>query len=92
MIYTVVITCILNLSLTKDNSNLWTALLSSCLGYILPSPSIKTNTSKNFVETATVGYLTTPRTPAIHHRRTPCPPGDEEQLVKEEEGPNLPKV
>lgn len=42
LIYAVVITCILNLSLTRENSNLWTALLSSCLGYILPSPSIKT--------------------------------------------------
>ena len=49
LIYTVVITCIPNLSLTKE-SNLWTALLSSCLSYILPSPTIKSNTAGNFVE------------------------------------------
>ena len=90
LIYTVVITCILNLSLTKDNSNLWTALLSSCLGYILPSPTIKSSTARNFVEKATVGYLTPPRTPIIHHnnsssnssrpiRTASCPPNNVEQ-------------
>ena len=90
LIYTVVITCILNLSLTKDNSNLWTALLSSCLGYILPSPSIKSKTARNFVEKATIGYLTPPRTPSIHHhhnngssssssRSVSCPPSGVEE-------------
>ena len=41
IIYIVVITCIVNLSLDKGNSNLWTALLSSSLGYLLPNPKIK---------------------------------------------------
>ena len=41
IIYIVVITCIVNLSLEKGNSNLWTALLSSSLGYLLPNPKIK---------------------------------------------------
>ena len=41
IIYIVVITCIINLSLEKGNSNLWTALLSSSLGYLLPNPKIK---------------------------------------------------
>jgi len=41
LIYMVVITCIFNLSLPSENSNLWTALLSSSIGYILPNPSIK---------------------------------------------------
>ena len=41
LIYIVILTCILNLSLKNGDSNLWTALLSSCLGYILPAPSIK---------------------------------------------------
>ena len=42
IIYIVVITSIFNLSINtgKDNS-VWTALLSSCLGYMLPNPSIK---------------------------------------------------
>ncbi len=41
IIYIVVITCIVNLSLDNGNSNLWTALLSSSLGYLLPNPKIK---------------------------------------------------
>jgi hypothetical protein len=41
IIYIVVITCIVNLSLERGNSNLWTALLSSSLGYLLPNPKIK---------------------------------------------------
>jgi hypothetical protein len=42
ILYIVVITCIVNLSLANGNSNLWTALLSSSLGYMLPTPSLKT--------------------------------------------------
>ena len=41
IVYMVIITCIINLSIHNGESNLWTALLSSCLGYILPAPSIK---------------------------------------------------
>ncbi len=41
LIYTVVITSIVNLTLYKDEGKLWTALLSSSLGYILPNPSLK---------------------------------------------------
>lgn len=41
LLYIVIITCIINLSVDNGNSNLWTALLSSSLGYMLPSPSLK---------------------------------------------------
>ena len=41
ILYIVIITCIINLSLESENSNLWTALLSSSLGYLLPCPSMK---------------------------------------------------
>jgi len=41
VIYIMIITCIVNLSIKNGDSNLWTALLSSCLGYILPAPKIK---------------------------------------------------
>ena len=41
LIYTIILTCIINLSLNNGDSNLWTALLSSCIGYILPAPKIK---------------------------------------------------
>ena len=40
-IYIVIIACIVNLSLDVGESNLWVALLSSCLGYLLPSPSLR---------------------------------------------------
>jgi hypothetical protein len=43
IIFIVVMTCVINLSINNGNSNLWTALLSSCLGYILPSPSPTSN-------------------------------------------------
>ncbi len=41
IIYVVIISCIVNLTRQNGDSNLWTALLSGCLGYIIPSPSIK---------------------------------------------------
>ncbi len=41
IVYIVIITCIVNLSLGNGDINLWTALLSSCLGYLLPSPKLK---------------------------------------------------
>ena len=41
ILYTVIVVSIYNLTTGKENSNLWTALLSSCLGYLLPNPTIK---------------------------------------------------
>ena len=41
ILYIMIITCILNLSLKNGDSNLWTALLSSAIGYILPAPKLK---------------------------------------------------
>ena len=43
VIYIIIFTCVINLSLGNENSNLWTALLSSSLGYLLPNPKIKKN-------------------------------------------------
>ena len=40
LLYIVVVTSIVNLSLNAGNATLWTALLSSCLGYILPAPKL----------------------------------------------------
>ena len=40
IILIVVCTSIYNLTVAQGESNLWTALLSSCLGYILPSPTL----------------------------------------------------
>jgi hypothetical protein len=40
--YTVIVVSIYNLTVKSENNTLWTALLSSCLGYLLPNPTIKT--------------------------------------------------
>ncbi len=42
ILYIVIIVCLVNLTIGRtDNSNLWTALLSSSIGYILPNPKYK---------------------------------------------------
>ena len=41
IIYIVIGVSLINLSIGNGDSNLWSALLCSCLGYLLPSPSIK---------------------------------------------------
>jgi hypothetical protein len=41
IMYTVIVVSIYNLMVESENSTLWTALLSSCLGYLLPNPTIK---------------------------------------------------
>ena len=41
ILYTVILTSIYNLTKGNGDSNLWTALLSSSLGYLLPQPTIK---------------------------------------------------
>ena len=42
ILYTVIVVSIYNLTVKSENSTLWTALLSSCLGYLLPNLTIKT--------------------------------------------------
>ena len=37
----IIVVSIYNLTQGRGDSNLWTALLSSCLGYLLPNPSMK---------------------------------------------------
>ncbi len=41
ILYMVIIVCIVNLTIHNGESCLWTALLSSSLGYMLPAPSLK---------------------------------------------------
>lgn len=41
LVYIVVITSIVNLSLQTDDKKIWIILLSSCLGYLLPNPTLK---------------------------------------------------
>ena len=43
VLYTVIVISIYNLTVGHGDSNLWTALLSSSLGYLLPNPTLKRN-------------------------------------------------
>ena len=43
VLYTVIVVSIYNLTFGGTDSNLWTALLNSSLGYLLPNPSLKKN-------------------------------------------------
>ena len=41
VLYMVIVTCLINLSLGKSHlDSLWISLLSSCIGYMLPAPYI----------------------------------------------------
>jgi hypothetical protein len=41
IIFIVVCTSLINLSLGYGNQNLWTCVLTSSLGYVMPNPKIK---------------------------------------------------
>lgn len=41
VVYIIIITSIVNLSLKNGSSELWISLLSSAIGYVLPNPSLK---------------------------------------------------
>ena len=41
LLFIVVITSLVNLTLNYGNTNLWTMVLTSCLGYMLPNPRLK---------------------------------------------------
>lgn len=41
IVYVIIITSIINLSLQNGTNELWISLLSSCIGYALPSPKLK---------------------------------------------------
>lgn len=41
LIITTVVVSLVNLTLNTSNKILWTMLLSSCLGYIMPNPKLK---------------------------------------------------
>lgn len=40
IIYIVVITALVNITIANGNSTIWISLLCSCLGYMLPNPSL----------------------------------------------------
>ena len=46
LVYIVVIVSIVNLTIGRPDDKLWIALLSSSIGYILPSPNLKLENKK----------------------------------------------
>ena len=53
VLYTVILISIYNLTTGHENSILWTALLSSSLGYLLPNPTLRRN-GDSFLSDATL--------------------------------------
>lgn len=41
LVFVISLCSLVNLTLGIGNQNLWTALLTSCLGYVMPNPKIK---------------------------------------------------
>ena len=41
IVYIIIITSVVNLSIRNGSSELWISLLSSCIGYALPNPKLK---------------------------------------------------
>ena len=50
LIYIISIACIVNLSINSGPSNVWVALLSGCLGYLLPEPKIRREKTKSLLD------------------------------------------
>jgi hypothetical protein len=42
VVYIIIITSIVNLSMKNGSNELWISLLGSAIGYVLPNPSLKT--------------------------------------------------
>lgn len=40
-LFVVVLTSLVNLTIDNGNTNLWTMVLTSCLGYMMPNPRFK---------------------------------------------------
>ena len=47
VIYTVIVACLVNLSVGSSLNTLWASILSGSVGYILPAPKIRRTKSKN---------------------------------------------
>ena len=47
IIYVVIVCALVNLSLDRGDPVLWSTLLASCLGYLLPNPTINNRQTKS---------------------------------------------
>ncbi len=50
LIYIISVACVVNLSLGTGPSHVWVALLSGCLGYILPEPKIRREKVRSVID------------------------------------------
>jgi hypothetical protein len=74
VVYCVIGAAIANLSLQQGDKQLWTILLSSCIGYLLPNPSLK------FTSNGNNGNLV-PSVSASHHSNNPPTLGGDTPLT-----------
>ena len=51
VVFVIILTSIANLSLQNGKSELWIALLSSAIGYALPSPTLRTTSTTSTTNT-----------------------------------------
>jgi hypothetical protein len=73
VVYCVIGAAITNLSLQHGDKQLWTILLSSCIGYLLPNPSLKFSSNGNngnLVPGASASH------PSNNHHNNPILGGD----------------
>lgn len=70
VVYCVIGAAIANLSLQQGDKQLWTILLSSCIGYLLPNPSLKFSSNGN------PGNLVSSASVSHNHNQNPILGGD----------------
>lgn len=63
LLFIVVITSLVNLSIDRGNTNLWTMILTSCLGYMMPNPKLKSVATKDKSQDTTTS--STPETNGV---------------------------
>ncbi len=65
ILYILIFTCIINLSL-NSSSQIWTSILSTCIGILVPNPSIKVGKKhlipSDFVDGRMLNQTGSPRT------------------------------
>jgi len=49
IVFTVIIACLVNLTISDTHPSLWASILSGSVGYILPAPKIRKNKKKQNV-------------------------------------------
>jgi hypothetical protein len=68
-IFTVIVACIVNLTLGDDKAALWSSFLSGALGYLLPAPKIRKDESSflpNITEQQLCPVLSRQHSNAVH--------------------------